>query len=132
MKYWSNKASPDILTFLSKTGKFNRNFIMEKIKKDSLSRKIRIKNLLGIHVKPAAKIAAIAKNAQQEVWILKQNNKAGKAVNTKKVDASSIIDILSIGGSNGTQIIIKVETSKDIDILNSLCDLIESRFGEEK
>ena len=98
--------------------------MMEKMEiKESLSRKITIKNLLGIHARPAAKIAEIVKDAKKNVWISTQNNKA---------DAGSIIDILSLGGSKGTKIVIEVETSEDTGILTLLCDLFESRFGEDK
>lgn len=92
-------------------------------KKNSLSRRIIIKNLFGIHARPAAKIARIAEKAQKDVWISTKNSKA---------DAGSIIDILSLGGDKGTEILIEVETSEDIIILELICDLFESRFGEEK
>ena len=96
----------------------------EKIeKKESLSHKITIKNLLGIHARPAAKIAEIVKKAKQNVWLSTQDS---------KVDASSIIDILTLGGCMGTKILVQVETSEDIGILKMICDLFESRFGEEE
>ena len=94
-----------------------------KKKKDNLSRRIKINNLLGIHARPAAKIAKIATDAKQNVWLSKNSN---------KVDAKSIIDILSLGAPKGTNIIIEIETLGDIKILNSLFGIIESGFGEEK
>ena len=98
--------------------------MMGKIeKKENLSSTITIKNILGIHARPAAKIAEIVKNAKQNVWISTQNN---------KVDAESIIDILSLGAAQGTKIVIEVEIHEDIAILTKLYNLIESRFGEEK
>ncbi|MCK5543414.1 MAG: HPr family phosphocarrier protein [Desulfobacterales bacterium] len=98
--------------------------MMEKIqKKESLSNTTIIKNILGIHARPAAKIAEIVKNAKQSVWISNQNY---------KVDAGSIIDILSLGACQGTKVAVEVETPEDIVILKKLCNLIESRFGEEK
>ncbi len=94
----------------------------KKEKKESLSLKITIKNILGIHARPAAKIAEIVKNAKKNVWLSTQNN---------KVDAGSIIDILTLGGFMGTEILIEVETSEDIGILEKLYNLFESKFGEE-
>jgi len=97
--------------------------MMEKLEKNiTLSRKITIKNLLGIHARPAAKIAEVVKKAKQDVWLSTLHN---------KVDAGSIIDILTLGGSMGTEILINVETPEDINILTELCDLFESKFGEE-
>jgi phosphocarrier protein HPr len=112
------------LTFSAETCILYDNLAMEKIKKkESLSRKTIIQNLLGIHARPAAKIAEIVKDAKKDVWLSTKNN---------KVDAGSIIDILSLGGSKGTEISIEVETDEDISILQKVCKLIESRFGEEE
>ncbi len=97
--------------------------MIKKEKKDSLSHKTIIKNILGIHARPAAKIAQIAENAKQNVWISTELN---------RVDAGSIIDILTLGASKGTMVVIEIENPDDIDILNSISDLIESRFGEVK
>jgi phosphocarrier protein len=95
----------------------------KKEKKDSLSCTVTIQNSFGIHARPAAKIAQIAENSKQSVWISTQHD---------KVDAGSIIDILTLGASFGTKVIIEIETPEDIDILKSISSLIESRFGEVK
>jgi phosphocarrier protein HPr len=92
-------------------------------KKTNLSHTTIIKNTLGIHARPAAKISQIVENAKQSVWISTKNN---------KVDAGSIIDILSLGASLGTTVVIEIETSEDIDILKSISNLIDSLFGEGK
>lgn len=91
-------------------------------KKESLSLKIKINNKLGIHARPAAKIAEVAKNAKKNVWLSTQDN---------KIDAGSIIDILTLGGCKGTEILIEVETPEDMVILNKIYNLFESKFGEE-
>ncbi len=97
--------------------------MMEKIdKKISLLHKITIDNLLGIHARPAAKIAEIANQAKLKVWLSANNN---------KVDAQSMIDILTLGACMGTEVVIEVETPEDIFVLNMICDLFKSRFGEE-
>ncbi|MCP3899983.1 MAG: HPr family phosphocarrier protein [Desulfobacteraceae bacterium] len=92
-------------------------------KKDILSHTTIIQNILGIHARPAAKIAQIVEDAKQNVWISTEAN---------KVDAGSIIDILTLGASKGTEVVIEIETFEDIDILKLLINLIESRFGEVK
>ncbi len=97
--------------------------IIKKEKKDNLSHKTIIKNTLGIHARPAAKIAELVENAKQNVWI---------STELDRVDAGSIIDILTLGAAKGTMVMIEIETLEDIDILKSISSLIESRFGEVK
>ncbi len=81
-----------------------------------------IKNDLGMHARPAGTIAKIANTAQNEVWL---------CVNSDKVDATSIIDILTLGAVKGTKVVIEIENQEDIMILNKLIDFFESGFGEK-
>ena len=90
---------------------------MEKI----LSQKVTVINEFGIHARPAAMISKIALNAEKIVWI---------GYDHDMIDASSIIDILSIGCKKGDQILIKVEAKKDLYILQSIQKLIQQGFGE--
>jgi len=86
-----------------------------------LSRKVTIINDLGIHARPAAMIAKLAQKADKTVWIDSGDNKA---------DASSIIDILSIGGHKGSILMLEVESENDIHIIDSILQLIKNGFGE--
>jgi phosphotransferase system HPr (HPr) family protein len=86
-----------------------------------LSKELIIRNELGLHARPAGRIAKIAGNAKSRVWLEKDGEAA---------DASSIIDLLSMGCVSGSKIIIRVEDGLDVGILNSIADLIESGFGE--
>jgi phosphocarrier protein len=78
-------------------------------------------NDLGLHARSAAQIADIAQNSIANVWIKKEEDKA---------DASSIIDILTLACAKGTQIMIIIEDSGDLDILNAIGDLVDNGFGE--
>jgi phosphocarrier protein HPr len=80
-----------------------------------------VKNELGMHARPAGAIAKIANTAQNEVWL---------CANSDQVDATSIIDILTLGAVKGTKIVIKIENREDVVILNQLIDLFETGFGE--
>jgi phosphocarrier protein len=88
---------------------------------NELSKKVIIKNDLGLHARSAAKIAKRAQNAKSNVWIIKDG---------KKADASSIIDILTLACPKGSIITIKIDNQSDLGILNELVELIESGFGE--
>ena len=86
-----------------------------------LSRRVTITNDLGLHARSAAKIAKLVQNVKSNVWIIKDG---------KKVDASSIIDILTLVCPKGSMITLKIDDQSDLWILNDLVQLIESGFGE--
>ena len=57
-----------------------------------VTRIVTVTNELGLHARVAAKIAELALQATAKLWITKDN---------QKVDATSIIDILSLCGTKG-------------------------------
>lgn len=87
----------------------------------TLSRDVVIINELGLHARSAAEIAKLAQNANSKVWLIR-----GK----ERVDASSIIDILSLACSKGTKITLKIDEESDINILNEIIELVKNGFGE--
>ena len=86
-----------------------------------MSRSVVIVNELGLHARSAAKIARLAQQAVAEVWLEKDEEQA---------DAASIIDLLSLGCPQGTQITVAISDGQDLNILDALVSLIESGFGE--
>ena len=85
------------------------------------SKEIVIVNELGLHARSAAKIAKLAQNAKSTIWLIKDN---------EKVDASSIIDILTLACAKGSKIILTVDSKSDIYILNNITALAERGFEE--
>ena len=92
------------------------NYTVEKFSKELV-----IVNELGLHARAAAMIAKAAGNAKSKLWIIK---------NKEEVDASSILDMLSLECSKGTKITLKVNDKADIEIFNNIASLIENGFGE--
>ena len=88
---------------------------------DNLSKKTSVINQLGLHARPAGMIAGLALKAQSDIWLYK---------NGEQVDASSIIDILSLGCQKGTDVTLKIENPEDMNILNEIINLFEKGFGE--
>ena len=78
-------------------------------------------NELGLHARPAAMIAELAKSARSKVWIIKDE---------ETVDATSIIDILTIACGEGSKVTVKIEDQSDMDILHSITRLVETGFEE--
>jgi len=86
-----------------------------------LSKRITIVNALGLHARPAALIAELAQKAKSNVWIIR---------NGEKVDASSIIDILTLACPKGTEIMLQADDPADSEILNGISALFQNGFGE--
>ncbi len=87
----------------------------------ALSRQIRIRNEFGLHARAAGKIAGLVKHANRRIWIVGNGNRA---------DASSIIDMLTLGCEKGSRITIAAEDSTDADVLAAIEQLVEKGFGE--
>jgi phosphocarrier protein len=88
---------------------------------DYLAKDVIIINELGLHARSAARIAKLAEGAKSKVWIIKSG---------EKIDAVSIIEILTLACSKGSRITVKIDEQKDIEILNAIVKLVESGFGE--
>ena len=48
----------------------------------------------------------------------------------RKVNAKSLLGVLSLGITKGTSILITAEGPDEEEAVNALCDLIASNFGE--
>jgi phosphocarrier protein len=88
---------------------------------EKFSREVIITNELGVHARSAAKIVALAKNAKSIVWIIKDG---------EKVDASGILDILTLECTKGSKIIVEIADPSDLDILIAIAGLVEKGFEE--
>jgi phosphocarrier protein len=89
--------------------------------KTRVSRTVRVGNELGLHARAAARIAELAKQAKAKIWLSKADD---------KVDASSIIDILTLAGEKGTRIRLNADDPSDVDILERIEALFKDNFGE--
>lgn len=93
---------------------------MSQLKKE-LSKEVTVINELGIHARPAAMIAKLAMQAESSVWLIK---------NDEEVDATSIIDILSLSGTRNSRITLRIEDPSDIEVLEKITALFEAGFKE--
>ena len=87
-------------------------------------REFTIKNRLGIHARPAAKLAKIANEFESTIRVMKD----GLEVNGK-----SIMGIMMLAAAQGSLITIEVEgDEEECDMaLDALVELIDNKFGEE-
>ncbi len=82
---------------------------------------VEVTNDLGLHARSAALIAGLAQKADSKIWLIKDS---------EKVDASSIIDILTLCCTCGSKITLVLDDRKDMAIFNEIVELIETGFGE--
>ena len=90
-------------------------------KKTVISKKITILNELGLHARPAAIIAKIARKTKGIVSL---------RANNRTINATSMIDILTLSCSRNTEITISVGKKADVTILEEIESAITSGFGE--
>jgi len=90
-------------------------------KNTEISEDVTVVNDLGMHARSAAKIAEIAKEAGARTWLQRDD---------ERVDARSIIDILTLACGKGSTLTIVIEDPADLDTLNRIVKLVQAGFGE--
>lgn len=88
-----------------------------------IEKKIIIKNKLGLHARAAVKFVNLANRYSSSVRIVKDGN---------EVDGKSILGILTLAASQGTPIKLVVSGRDENLAMKALCELINSKFGEEE
>jgi len=82
---------------------------------------IKIINKLGLHARASAKLTQVANQFESDIWIEK---------NDKKVNAKSIMGVMMLAASQGTDIKISTEGVDQKEALDSITALINDYFGE--
>ena len=88
---------------------------------DNNEKKVTVISELGLHARPAAMVAQLAIQAKSDIWLIK---------NDKPVDASSIIDILTLECGKGSELVIRAEHPEDMDIVERIAALFAKGFTE--
>jgi phosphocarrier protein len=88
-----------------------------------LEKKITIKNKLGLHARAAVKFVNLANRYSASVKIVKDGN---------EVDGKSILGILTLAASQGTQIKLVVSGRDEAQAMRALYELVNNKFGEEE
>ena len=80
-----------------------------------------VNNQVGLHARPATFFIQKANEFKSSIWVEKEE---------RKVNAKSLLGVLSLGITKGTSILITAEGPDEEEAVNALCDLIASNFGE--
>ncbi len=87
-----------------------------------VERELEIVNRLGLHARAAAKLVQTAGSFSSRVELEKEG---------QSVDAKSILGILLLAASQGTQVTVRCAGDDEEEALATVTALIAGRFGEE-
>jgi phosphocarrier protein HPr len=89
---------------------------------DSIAtRSVIVVNPQGFHARPAHLFMKLAESFPCDIQILKGN---------EKINAKSILDLLTLGAGNGTTLTLRASGERAEDAVAALAKLIEDGFGE--
>ena len=89
-------------------------------------RDVLIQNRTGLHARPASEFVACAAKFDSKITIRSANDEDDDAV-----DAKSIMLLLSIGLGQGDEVVITAKGEDEVEAVDALVDLIDSKFGED-
>ena len=85
--------------------------------------RVQIVNRLGLHARAAAKLVRAASAFRSAVRL-------ERADRSSSADAKSILSVLMLAASRGTELIITADGADEREALDALCQLISGGFGE--
>jgi phosphocarrier protein HPr len=88
-----------------------------------LTRKLLIKNELGLHARAAAKIVSLAGNYKSALHLSRDD---------QEVDGSSILSILTLACPKGTEVWVRAVGEDSEALIEALACLFEQKFGEAR
>jgi phosphocarrier protein HPr len=86
-----------------------------------LSRRVKIKNALGLHARPATIIVKLLQSVRSSVTFTHRK---------ESVNAKSIMSILMLAANKNSQILITVDGEDAEETMNKLVHAFENQFGE--
>ena len=86
-----------------------------------LSKDVTVKNQVGLHARPATFFIQKANEYKASIWIEKDE---------RKINAKSLLGVLSLGITKGTEIKLIADGADEEEAVNGLIELITSDFAE--
>lgn len=86
-----------------------------------VSKTIVVQNQVGLHARPATFFIQKSNEFQSSIWVEKDE---------RKVNAKSLLGVLSLGITKGTEITIIADGTDESEAADALTSLIESNFSE--
>ena len=86
-------------------------------------RKVKISNRLGLHARASATLVRRATQFTSNIELVREDT--GQAA-----DGKSILSVLLLAASRGTDIIVRVTGSDELRAADAIVELVEQKFGE--
>jgi phosphocarrier protein HPr len=86
-----------------------------------IKKKVKIINKLGLHARASSKLTQLASQFNSEIFLIK---------NSKKVNATNIMDILMLAASVGSEVEIQVSGPDEKKAIKQISELFENYFDE--
>ena len=85
------------------------------------SKEVTLQNQVGLHARPATFFIQKANEFKSSIWVEKEE---------RKVNAKSLLGILSLGITRGTAITVIADGLDEKDAVDALVELIDTNFSE--
>ena len=85
------------------------------------SRNVLIQNQVGLYARPATFFIQKANEFKSSIWVEKDG---------RRVNAKSLLGVLSLGVTKGSQVMIVAEGADEEIAVNSLIELIDKNFAD--
>ena len=86
-----------------------------------VSKDVVVNNQVGLHARPATFFIQKANEFKSSIWVEKEE---------RRVNAKSLLGVLSLGIVKGTSITLIADGSDEKDAVAALVDLVNDNFGE--
>ena len=86
-------------------------------------RRVKVVNRLGLHARAAARLVHVAGNFRSQVRLVRADNQ-------QPADGKSILGVLLLAASCGTELIVTTTGVDEQEALEAVCRLITEKFGE--
>lgn len=86
-----------------------------------VSKEIVVQNQVGLHARPATFFIQKANEFSCSIWIAKDE---------RKVNAKSLLGVLSLGVTRGTNITLTADGADEEKAIDELANLVQSNFAE--
>jgi phosphocarrier protein HPr len=90
-----------------------------------IERRVRVTNRLGLHARAAALLVRTASAFQSALRLERVDG-------TASADAKSILSVLMLAASRGTELRATADGEDEVEAINALCELFASGFGENE
>ena len=88
----------------------------------TVQREVLISNKLGLHLRAAGRLVDVAKKYSADIRIRKDQ---------KEVDGKSIMEVMTLGATTGTPILLLADGQDAAEAIASIESLVKNKFDEE-